>query len=229
MANPYESARETNNQWTNVPGYESMGPNPEYAAPSLAEGSPWVDEPANGWGPELENRNLTVPDAHRLGTLPQHDFYPDDQENARGFFRQRDIEKDTRHRQEDIDANGWAIEKGSKKVGVNPREIPPPETRPTERLSPNTYSFTRPFDQQAKGNGARRFNGNHFSMADHRRNYEILGMAPWTAHRNTYRIEPTPWDNDIVDMPPSYEPDAIPARIRAINMPPAQDRSWRLS
>lgn len=207
-----------------------MGPSPEYASPNLEEGSPWVDEPANGWGPELAYRNLSAaPDAHRLGTLPQHDFYPDDQTNARGFYRQRDLEKDVRHREEDIDSNGWDIQKARKSVGINPRETPPAETRPTERMSPVTYSFTRLFDQGTKGNGTRRFNGYHFSMADHRRNYEILGMEPWSAHRNTYRIEPTPWDNDIVDMPPRYEPDAAYARTRSIDIPPESNRAWRLT
>jgi hypothetical protein len=36
-------------------------------------------------------------------------------------------------------------------------------------------------------------------MADHRREYPILGMAPVNSRRNTYRVEPTPWDINIVD------------------------------
>lgn len=90
-------------------------------------------------------------------------------------------------------------------------------------MSPNTYSFVRPFDQTPE----RQFNGVHFSMADHRRDYEIGGMTPAYKPRNTYRIEPAPWDKDIVDMPPNVQPD-ISERIVSVDVPPTTNRSWRL-
>jgi len=55
-------------------------------------------------------------------------------------------------------------------------------------------------------------------MADHRRNYEIGGMQPATSRRNTFRIEPTPWDTDIVDMPPNVAPVAAQARIQSVEV-----------
>jgi hypothetical protein len=54
----------------------------------------------------------------------------------------------------------------------------------------------RPFAKDA----AWLFDGSHFSMADNRRAYDILTMAPVPHRRNTYRVEPSPWDTDIVDM-----------------------------
>lgn len=57
-----------------------------------------------------------------------------------------------------------------------------------------------PFDQGTN----RRLNGNHFSMADMRREYPIGGMVPAAiSRRNTYRLDPLPHDLGIVDMPNS--------------------------
>lgn len=201
--------------------YSDMGPSNDYAAPDDVK-APYS---GFGWGPTLEvNGVWGTPDAHRLQTLPTRDFHPVDQES---FYEDRDASDKARHSVEYQDADGWEEKKGRKAVGRNPRETPPPETRLTEKLAPRSYTFLRPFDQHSKGNGARRLNGNHFSMADHRRNYEILGMQPVRSHRNTYRIEPGPWDANIVDMPPIEVP--VEAAIQAVEMPDStNNRSWRL-
>jgi hypothetical protein len=80
----------------------------------------------------------------------------------------------------------------------------PDTMRPTARQNPNTYSFTRPFDQSYE----RRLNGRHFSMADHRRNYPVFGMSPARTWRNTSKVDPPPWDANIVDTQqgPSFVP-----------------------
>ena len=100
----------------------------------------------------------------------------------------------------------------------------------TEKLSPRRYSFTRPFDQGTKGNGARQLNGQHFSMADHRRDYPILGMRPWNQHRNTYRVDPAPWDAEMYDVPPESTMGAVTnGRIQAVDVPgDSGNRSYRL-
>jgi hypothetical protein len=64
-------------------------------------------------------------------------------------------------------------------------------------------------------------------MADHRRNYEILGMAPARSRRNTYRMEPAPWDLDVVDMPSTDAYNPVDARIRSVELP-QNPRSMRL-
>ncbi len=75
------------------------------------------------------------------------------------------------------------------------RPIAPPPERWTALTNPHSYNFARPFDQEL----ARSLNGSHFSMADHRRNYPILGMEPAISRRNTLRVEPPPYDTEIVD------------------------------
>ena len=83
-------------------------------------------------------------------------------------------ERMLRHRVEFLDADG--IEATRPTAGAaapDPRWVPPPEPRITNRLSPHTFLFTRPFGQDTD----RYFTGEHFSMADHRRTYPILGMA----------------------------------------------------
>ncbi len=191
-----------------------------YGVPPLAEGSPYIKE--FGWSPKLRTSTTDVPSAQRLKQTPLRGYRPDADKSPEAFWGRKDADTKARHSVEDVDADGWQELKGVKRWAPNPRLTPPPEPRLTSRMAPRSYSFTRPFDQHA----ARQFNGTHFSMADHRRNYPILGMSPVRTMRNTYRIEPTPWDVDIVDLPPEapYMPNA---RLRSAELPPAS-RTWRL-
>lgn len=101
------------------------------------------------------------------------------------------------------------------------------------KMAPTRYSFTRPFDQlnriygDAQVGTARQMNGQHFSMADNRRTYDILGMEPARrSRRNTFRLMPAPWDADIVDLPPA-DSGPINGRVRSVEVP-YQSRSYRL-
>jgi hypothetical protein len=170
----------------------------------------------------------------RTNETPVRYFAPRGGDAPEVFYGQRGNEENRRHVQnEEVDADGWTERKDSYKVGRNPRETPPPETRPTQQMSPRTYSFTRPFDQinrvwsDMTAGSARHLNGVHFSMADHRREYDVLGMAPWSRPRNTYRIDPAPWDQDMVDMPQEYAP--VSNRVQAVEIQEnLSSRSWRL-
>lgn len=226
IRNPF-AAREQkteNTQRAETPVYEApayvVPQTGAYGVPSINEGSPYNDE--FGWGPKLRTSATETPSAQRLQQIPRRDFRPNPVRPPQEFWEPIDRDRRNRHSVETVDADGWTELKGEKRAARDPREIPPPENRPTMKMAPRTYSFTRPFDQTI----AREFNGMHFSMADHRRNYEILGMAPIRTSRNTFRIEPVPWDQDIVDLPPhsSYTPDA---RLRGSEVP-AANRSWRL-
>lgn len=197
-----------------------------YSAPSLNSGSPFNDE--FGWGPTLHTSTTDVPSAQRLGTIPRYDRYPDPTQDSAhlSLYLKEDADKKARHSVETVDADGWNERKGvfptDRRWEDNPRRNPPPESRKTQLMAPTTYSFTRPFDTGY----VRTFNGTHFSMADHRRDYPILGMGPVKSSRNTYRIEPTPWDVDVVDLPPpSNGPNN--GRIRSVELPPSS-RSGRL-
>lgn len=61
------------------------------------------------------------------------------------------------------------------------------------------YSFLRQFDVMM---GARRWDGSHFSMADHRRiEQPTYGMQTTRATRNSYRLAPSPMDVFTVAYP----------------------------
>lgn len=232
--NPYSARNpEFPGQFGDTPDYGT--PNNAYAAPSLQTDSPYNDE--FGWSVHTRIAVNNTPDAMRELEFPIRETGPYEGEPPTRFYRPLDADEKSRESVTDQDANGWDEQKDFKKVNRNnPRETPPPETRWTERLSPRSYSFTRPFDQANRGNpqdgpigSARHLNGQHFSMADHRREYDILGMQPWGRHRNTYRVDPAPWDADMYDAPdPSTVGVGINARIQSVEIPSSGNRSMRL-
>lgn len=202
-------------------------PDSAYAAPDIHRDAPYNDE--FGWGPRTRISVENTPDAMREFAAPVRDFRVN-AEHQYDFYRQRDADEKQRESVTDQDGNGWDEKKDRYKIGPDPRWNPPAETRVTEKLSPRSYSFTRPFDQGTKGNGARQLNGQHFSMADHRRDYPILGMRPWNQHRNTYRVDPAPWDAEMYDVPPESTMGAVTnGRIQAVDVPgDSGNRSYRL-
>lgn len=218
-----------------VPEY-SMPNQGTFAAPAIEEGSPYND--AFGWSGELRTSTVETPSAQRVGAIPRFDMRPNPLRPVEEEWRKRDADTANRHSGEDVKATGWdtpsGITAGQPRFAPNPRSVPVAESRITARLAPRSYAFTRFFDQfnrthdgDAPTGSARQFNGNHFSMADHRRDFNIEGFAPVRSARNTYRIEPTPWDTNLVDLPPDNGADIPSARIRSIEVPGAS-RSWRL-
>lgn len=83
--------------------------------------------------------------------------------------------------------------------------------RPTATNSPTGYAFTRPWHiprniHDAIGEDAVA----HFSMADHRRNFEIMGMVPrGRTGVNTYRATPRPWDEQLFIPPPAGQKEML--------------------
>lgn len=236
------------NPWApNNPNTGTLGVAPEYpdqlnsayAVPSSGRGAP--DAPYNdefGWAPHMRKVPGSTPDPYRLGSEPLREHYPNPQngEPPEVYYGSLDADKARRASVQQVTANGWDETKegfgyptaaaGAHRFADNPRATPPPETRVTQRRSPRSYSFVRPFLTDTPKISARRFNGLHFSMADHSRNYEILGMAPPRSWRNTYRLEPTPWDGEVTDYP---APSAVVAPQVISPNPEAPSRSWRLS
>jgi hypothetical protein len=213
-------------QYANMPEYGT--PNSAYAAPDIRRDAPYNDE--FGWSAKTRISVESTPDAMREFAAPVRDMRPPAGDSPNPYYRTRDAEEQRRESVTDQDANGWVEKKDRYKVGPDPRWNPPAETRMTEQMSPRSYSFTRPFDQGTKGNGARQLNGLHFSMADHRREYDILGIRPWSQHRNTYRADPAPWDADMYDVPPQSTMGAVTnGRIQAVEIPNDYgNRSYRL-
>lgn len=236
VANPWAHSRTEDIR--DVPNVAVQQTN-AYAVPPLSAGDAYTD--TFGWAPTLAQRTSTVetPSSQRLGTISRYDYSgfagegrPEQEDHG------LDRDKDYRYSVEDQDADGWSIPSGlstgDRRWKDNPRRDPPPEPRPMNRMAPRTYSFTRLFDQLNRTHAgdpltgsARTLNGQHFSMADHRRKYDILTMRPASSRRNTYRMEPTPWDLDIVDLPPSSGPTMPEARVRSVELPGA-NRAMRL-
>lgn len=212
------------------PGYPAEQtahvPNAPYVVPSESEENGYSDSPVAAYAPHLRMAPGSTPDPLRLSYRVGQEYRPPANEPPARWWQRLYADEIARHSVENIDADGWEELKGGsgKPAALDPRRNPPPEPRPTSRMAPTTYSFTRPFDQHA----ARRLNGTHFSMADHRRNYEIGGMAPAYTRRNTYRVDPPPWDDLYTDMPPPESPPPA-GRIQAVDIPfSISGRHWRL-
>lgn len=144
--------------------------------------------------------------------------------DPRGWWRRKTADIAKRESVTNKNAVGWNERKGGSGKSHAPRPLGKDtgEPRPTTGMGPNTYFFSRPFDATME----RRFTGDHFSMADHRRTFEIYGMAPAVRARNTYRIEPGPTDRDITDMPTDANFTPQYAVVQDVPMG-AIERSWR--
>jgi hypothetical protein len=201
-SNAYAAARETA---YGVPN-NSYGGVPAYRTPGAGEENGYMDSPWGTYAPPLHaSEDNGLPDPRRIDHPAPRDYRPDTGPPESFWLGQNGpgLEEQVRHnRVEFVDADGWEMVRGTdysthNRMADNPRLQPVPESRPTQLMSPNNYVYTRPFDATL----ARRFNGHHFSMADHRRTYPVFGMAPVFTRRNTYRADPAPWDTGIVDYP----------------------------
>lgn len=90
----------------------------------------------------------------------------------------------------------------TKRFALNPYQASLiPQTRPTETLSPSTYTgLTR----DMTGGTPVRMTGEHFSLADHRRmDAEIYGMTPPSRKPSTQRLDTLPWGTNVVNAAPT--------------------------
>lgn len=206
----------------------AAGADPEHysdtAQPRGAGNNFWIT--ALGWAPILTRDDYSgTPDPTREMELPRTDRRAN-LRNFWGWWAGVDEETARRESTTTTQATGWQELKGTRTRAPHPYWTPTPEPRPTTGLSPHRYYFTRPFDQDI----ARMFNGAHFSFADNRRAYPILLQTPVAVRRNTYRVEPTPWDTDIVDEAPDPKSGRPDMRLAPVNLPPAvTNRSFRLT
>jgi hypothetical protein len=198
----------------------ATGPNGEFIVPEHSAHG-YLDSPFGAYAAPPHRLN----DA---GNPIPLEFRPSGENPPAEHFRHRDHDDRLRHSVETQDADGHTIVKERRGFVPHPLSVPSAEPRPTQQMSPSSYLFVRPFGQGFQ----RTFNGNHFSMADHRRDYEIGTVKKAVkSRRNTYRVEPSPWDADTVDMPANIEPDIPQGRITVIPLPPrsgSANRSFRL-
>lgn len=202
--------------------------NSAYAVPTEGGNDPnYHDSPVTAYAPTLDNTAGATPDPMREMQMPVRDYRPNPRFAPTYFWtgpRGPYVDYMQRHGVEFLDADGIEANRPeSRRQALDPKRTPTEEPRWTNRLSPHNYVFTRPFGQDYE----RYFNGSHFSMADHRRTYPILGMNPPPFKRNTYRADPTPWDTDLIDQP-NPQPSYSQGRIVAYDLPPMMNSAWRL-
>jgi hypothetical protein len=156
-------------------------------------------EYTTGFSPELAATGspdgTKLPDDIRVGTRNP----PPNDPNTREVNDRRYSEFHFRHSVEQTDV-GWKVRQQKVPGGQNPlwyqERVP---IRPTADASPTGYQFRRPWHiprniKDAVGEDAVA----HFSMADHRRAYEIYGQKPQGGMgTNTYRSPVRPWDETL--------------------------------
>lgn len=135
------------------------------------------------------------------------------------IHRARGIDDLNRRSDEVSISTGWQIRQEKPVPGVIPEQVQDIQpTRPTASMSPNTYLFIRPWERPES-------TGEHLSMADHRRKYEIYGMAPrGDVGVNTYRLDPKPWDQHLQYNPVPIENPQGAAAANGVS----GNRSYRL-
>lgn len=217
---PYAAPNQQPNTYGQTVQY-SMGPSQEYVP---EDGNHEYVYPL-GWATKLARLISGTPDPQREMDMPVRTVRPDGGETPGHFYGPLDAETARRESATTTQAVGWVEEKSQYVMGPDPRWNPPVENRLTSDMSPASYTFTRPFDQLSKGNGARQFNGMHFSLADHRREYDIGGMGTAQNYRNTYRAAPAPWDADMYDQ---AEPQTLTPGVVNYVPAPSAGSAYRL-
>lgn len=121
-------------------------------------------------------------------------------------------------------ATGWHTLSGKTVPGVFPEQVQDIQgSRPTAFMGPNNQYITVPYGEGKVPPPP--MTGEHISMADHRRKYEIYGMRPQGGTGvNTYRLAPKPWDDQLVYRP-RPQPETAPG---AAGGSVAGNRSYRL-
>lgn len=224
--------------WTTSPPQFNADAPPNYAPPETNRytvpppGGPYS---TGGWSPTLRDVPGGTPDPGRLGTIPLMQEYPVPNRPPQEWYGPRTADTTRRNAVQEVSANGWTEEIGADsgaRFAPNPRATPPAPSRWTAGLSPNTYSFWRHMGTGQPKDAPRALTGVHFSMADHRRDYPILGMAaqrkPGAGTRNTYRLAPAPWDSSIIDVPPPTANGLPAAELQAPTVSTSLTRSGRL-
>lgn len=164
-------------------------PNPSYAVPPpQSDGSDYL-RPVK---PERSVRHQRA--------IADHYRHPPVHEPDNGYLR-----VPTRYRGAEVlhaDQSNLPYRKEAYIPGPDPRWEPAPVAPVTEHASYRffRYGYGLQVPYPLVNTGA------HFSMADHRRNYPVLGMEPIRERRNTYRVDPPPRDVTIQDRPSPVGP-----------------------
>lgn len=159
-----------------------------------------------------------LPDDIRIGKREP----PVNDPNNRSYTQRRYSDFYRRIADEETKAGvGWKTHQAKPGIPVEPlRTQDPMPIRPTADMSPRPYEHRRPEHhprniKDAVGEDAVA----HFSLADHRRTFEIMGMKPQGGiGANTFRPSPVPWDQDLYvpPQPVDYAQPAVRRGFRAV-------------
>lgn len=201
---------------TGVPVGNLGAPNYNYAYREDDPAGRYSTTPVPLYSTQLSGEVGGTPDPMRTGVTRTTTYRPAADQPPEVFYTQGiGAERLARHEVEHLDGDGWAATAPTvRSFAPNPRAQVYAEPRVTSRQAPSSYSFTRPYDQTTEHHN----NGQHFSMADHRRQYAILGMRPVDPMRNTSRNVPGPWDYGSEDLVVTQEA-ARAQRVIAYDIP----------
>lgn len=173
-----------------------------YAVPSPPDSSD--PDYTLGFSSELENGGSpdgkALPSDIRIGTREE----PENDPNNKAYTSRRYADQNFQYNQQEMTSTGWKVQQQKVPAGQNPmwtqERLP---VRLTADSSPMGTFFKRYWHiprniKDALGPDA----VTHFSMADHRRAYEIMGQKPQgRLGVNTYRASPRPWDESLYVVP----------------------------
>lgn len=193
VINPYSGPREPRKAGE-APGPSPAGPpHWAYAVPDIPEST----DPENtdgGYSPVLRvtGASGTLPDAIRIGAMEP----PENDPNVRSYNTRQRADFHLRHADEET-SESWDVQQRKPAIAPIPEQVDAKmHIRPSAVRSPLGYMFRRPWHIPRTVHEI--FGGDpvdHVSLADHRRAYEIYGMAPrGTLGANTFRKDPRPWD-----------------------------------
>lgn len=227
-----------NNPWVPAATAPSADAPPSYTPPETNRytvPSPGAPYNMGGWSPVLHEVPGGTPDPGRLGAIPLMQEYPVPNRPPEEWYAARFGDVTRREAVPVISTTGFQERIGADsgpRFAPNPRSAPPKPSRWTATMSPHTYKFWRHMGTGQPKDTPRALTGVHFSMADHRRDYPILGMSaqrkPGAGTRNTYRLTPPPWDSSIVDVPPPASNGLPAAELQAPTVSTSLTRSGRL-
>lgn len=206
---------------TGVPVGNLGAPNYNYAYREDDPAGRYSTNPVPLYANQLDGSIQGTPDPMRTGAQRTVSYRPAADQPPENFYTHGlGAERLARHQAENLDGDGWLAQAPAvRQFAPNPRNQVYAEPRATSRMAPSSYAFTRPYDQTTEHQN----NGQHFSMADHRRRYAILGMRPVDPLRNTDRHVPAPWDYDTADVVEVAQAAAQAQRIVAYDIP---QRRW---
>lgn len=197
--NPYAKPRNAvNGEAPDPSGKFRLGGSRAYSVPDIPE----TTDPdyTTGFSTDIANGGSADGTAVPSDIRTDRREPPENDPNVRSYWATRYSDQNRRYNRQEMTYTGWDVQQYKVPPGQNPlwtQERPP--TRPTANDSPMPSMFTRYWHiprnvKDAVGEEAVA----HFSMADHRRVYQIMGQKPQGGLGvNTYRANPRPWDENL--------------------------------